>query len=145
MTHPAVSASIRTIRHLHLPNAAIDPSDNTVKTRWVLPIGGVSRLYRTCCGWSHRKSPASNVRKILALQISILLQTVCKCFPPGRKGNAGRKYLLERCNAIFEAWKHHTTHLDDVGGTAFTLPDQVYHMWQRKGTCADADRKRQQG
>ncbi|CAE7784220.1 unnamed protein product, partial [Symbiodinium necroappetens] len=131
MTHHALIASIRIIRHFHLPRPAVQQNANYA-------VKDLDNAYR-------RNDP-----RIQALQQQIqrrlldaatptaetlnhmLIQEVTNIFPTQSRGKQGRGRSTAVLRVFFLAWREQLTLPDGEGGSVTSLPTQVYHMWQRR-------------
>ena len=131
MTHNALVAEVRFVRHFHLPRATTlqAPScstkdlDNAYR-KHDPRIQELQQSVQTALqqgGWR----TVEDINHILLHKVSAL-------FPAATKGRTGNSQRQAQCKAIFHAWRETLTHPDGEGGTTPALPTQVYHMWQRR-------------
>ena len=131
MTHNALVAEVRFIRHFHLPRATVLQAppcstkdlDNAYRKRdpriQELQLDVHTALQQVT---GHTVEDINHV----------LLHKVAALFPASTKGRTGNSQRQAQYKAIFHAWRETLTHPDGEGGAAPALPTRVYHMWQRR-------------
>ena len=131
MTHQALIADIRVIRHFHLPRPLhLTQANYAVKD--------LDRAYRmqdsTINALAHRvQHKLESIAVPTADQVNrILLQTVAELYPPPSRGKTGHNHKRAVLRAFLKAWQEIITQPDGVGGSVISLPTRVYHLWQRR-------------
>ena len=131
MTHQALIADIRVIRHFHLPRPL-----HLTKTNYA--VKDLDRAYRvqdsTINALAHRvQHKLESIVASTADQVNrILLQTVAELYPPPSRGKTGHNHKRAVLRAFLKAWQEIITQPDGVGGSVISLPTRVYHLWQRR-------------
>ena len=129
MTHQALIADIRVIRHFHLPRPLhLTQANYAVKD--------LDRAYRmqdsTIHALAHRvQHKLESIAVPTADQVNrILLQTVAEIYPPPSRGKTGHNHKRAMLRAFLKAWQEIITQPNFVGGSVISLPTCVYHLWQ---------------
>ncbi|CAE7214543.1 Pol [Symbiodinium natans] len=135
LTHSALIADVRIIKHFHLPKAKMQ--QELQYSRHDLDYAYRQKDHRI----TQLKSKVeleinhslNNGLPLTADHINhTLLREVSDLFPTATSAHTNRGQTKAQCKAIFAAWKELLTHPDEVGGSTITLPARVYHMWQRR-------------
>ncbi|CAE7247004.1 unnamed protein product [Symbiodinium natans] len=135
LTHSALIADVRIIKHFHLPKAKMQQE---------------LQYSRHDLDYAYRQKDhrITQLKSKVELEINhslnhglpltadhinhTLLREVSDLFPTATSAHTNRGHAKAQCKAIFAAWKELLTHPDEVGGSTITLPARVYHMWQRR-------------
>ncbi|CAE7238885.1 unnamed protein product [Symbiodinium natans] len=135
LTHSALIADVRIIKHFHLPKAKMQQE---------------LQYSRHDLDYAYRQKDhrITQLKSKVELEINhslhhglpltadhinhTLLREVSELFPTATSAHTNRGQTKAQCKAIFAAWKELLTHPDEVGGSTITLPARVYHMWQRR-------------
>ncbi|CAE7212621.1 TRPT1 [Symbiodinium natans] len=135
LTHSALIADVRIIKHFHLPKAKMQQE---------------LQYSRHDLDYAYRQKDhrITQLKSKVELEINhslnhglpltadhinhTLLREVSDLFPTATSAHTNRGQTKAQCKAIFAAWKELLTHPDEVGGSTITLPARVYHMWQRR-------------
>ena len=131
MTHQALIADVRVIRHFHLPRPLSQTHANYAAK-------DLDRAYRAQDPQIH--TLAQRVQQKLeslaaptADQVNqVLLRTVADIFPAPSRGKTGHSHGRAVIRAFFTAWHEIITQPDGLGGSVISLPTRVYHLWQRR-------------
>ena len=131
MTHQALIANVRVIRHVHLPRPLSQTHANYAAK-------DLDRANRTQDPKIH--TLAQQVQQKLeslaapaADQVNeVLRRAVADIFPAPSRGKTGHSHERAVMRAFFTAWHDIITQPDGLGGSAISLPTHVYHLWQRR-------------
>ena len=131
MTHQALIADVRVIRHFHLPRPLSQTQANYA-------VNDLDRAYRmqdpTIHTLAHRvQQKLESIAVPTADQVNrVLLQTVAEIYPAPSRGITGHNHRRALLRAFLKAWQEIKTQPDGLGGSVISLPTRVYHLWQRR-------------